>query len=113
MAGLAPSDPGLAQRRLLDPAALHAPGAALAEGAAGRQALQIGRLARDRAELLGLRLVEAGRRAQQPLRIGMLRLGEELGPPRLLPPAGPQPYQDAVPKPRPPPPRLGGTPRRR
>src|SRR6516162_8985037 len=83
MAGLALSITDLAQRRLLDEAARHAELAARVEGAARRQALQIGRLARDGAKLADRR-IEPRRRAQQRARIGMLRIVENVAYRRLF-----------------------------
>src|SRR6516164_8882202 len=83
MTGLAPTGADLAQHGLLDEAARHAPLAPWIEGAAGRQALQIGRLARDGAKLPDRR-VEPRRRAQQRARIGMLRIVEDVAYRRLF-----------------------------
>src|SRR5207247_2995279 len=73
-----------AHGRLLGEAALHAPVTALIEGAARRQALQIGWLPRDGAQLLGARLVEAGRGAQESVRVRMLRVVEDVAHWRFL-----------------------------
>src|ERR1051326_7147398 len=89
MARLEPASRDRAQRWCLDPATLGAPGAAVVKGAARRQTLHVGRLPRYRTQLLGARLVEPRRRAQQPLGIGVLRVVKDLAHRRLLddPPA--------------------------
>src|SRR5271157_5580713 len=100
MARLAPAGTDLAYRWLFRAAAIEPPGTALVEGAAGRQPLQIGRLAGYRAELLRVGLVEPRRRAQEPMRIGMLGLVEDLAHWRVLDDAAAIHNQHAVAEPR-------------
>src|SRR5436309_15880111 len=89
MARLEPARRDRAQRRRLDPATLRAPGATVVEGATRGQTLHVGRLPRYRAQLRDADLVEPRRRAQQSLRVRMLRVVEDLAHRRLLddPPA--------------------------
>src|SRR5215467_2731100 len=78
VAGLASSGARGTHCGCLGAASLEAPEAAIVEGAARRQMLQIGRLPRNGAQLGGDGRVEPRGGTQQAVRIGMLRVVEDV-----------------------------------